>query len=319
MKRISAYITIAWLFLLSGCIKESAPNCERALLLRFKYTLNDQYANLFDSEVDRITVYLFDNAGKYFGSFSEQGEKLTNDYVMRIPLPEGLYKVVAYGGDFTTYSVGELDNQTNTLNTTLNKGVTDISDFRMELNNRRDGDGVLYPLTTPDDLYAGAVADVKSAPNNTKITDVELIKDTKKIKVKITSANPIAEQFEVYITSQNGRYRSNNGIDTDLGTFKYLPISTTANLNKMEADLKIMRLILEEPSMLVIRNSQSSEIIYNENMIDRILQTEMYVSQEDFDREDEFVFEINLPSQDLGVGILVSINGWKINYVTPNI
>lgn len=318
MKRISAHITIALLLLLSGCIKESAPNCESVLLLRFRYTLNDQYANLFDSEVHRVTIYIFDSKGKYVETYSEQGGQLTNDYVMRIPLPEGRYGIVAFGGDFTTYTAGELDNQTNILSLTLRKGITDISDLRVELKNGSGEENFLYPLSVPDDLYAGSVDNVESILNNQHVTDVELIKDTKKIKVKITSADPVAEQFDVYITSRNGRFRADNTIDIGLGRFKYLPVSSSVTPNRMDADLKIMRLTLDEPSMLVIRNRLTSETIYNKNMIDQILLTEMYISQEDFDREDEFVFEINVPSNFLDVGVSVTINGWEINYVIPD-
>lgn len=74
---------------------------------------------------------------------SEQGEHLTNDYVMRIPLSEGKYSVVAYGGDFTAFSTGELSGQGNTLSGTLRKGLTDLNDFRTELKNT-GGEGIIF-------------------------------------------------------------------------------------------------------------------------------------------------------------------------------
>lgn len=314
MKRISIHLLIVFVLFLQSCIKEGYTTCEIELLLRFRYTLNDQNTNLFDSDIHRVTVYIFDSNGKYVETFSQQGDKLTNDYVMRIPLPEGKYSVVAYGGDFATYSAGELN--AGTINPTLIKGVTDINDFRAELKNIIGVDNYLYPITTPDDLYAGLALNAISARANEAITDVELIRDTKKIKVKITGIDAYSSPLEVYITALNGRYKFDNSIDTNHGTFKYTPTNTLLQPNYMEVDLKMMRLMLGQSPMLVIRNSVTQEVLYNENMIDQILSTLQYITQEDFDREDEFIFEISVVND---VVVSVSINGWIINNINPDI
>lgn len=315
MKRISFLLFIAFTLLLQGCIKEDLSNCKSELLLNFRYTLNDQYANLFGLEVSKVTVYVFDSNGKYVDRFSEQGNKLTNEYVMRIPLPEGTYSVVTYGGEFGTYSTGELDQQLNTLNETLRKGVTHINDFRAELKNVKGSEDYLYPIATPDDLYAGLATQAVSTQNNKVIIPVELIKDTKKIKVKIGGTDYLSGALEVYITALNGRYLFDNSIDNKHGTFKHTPISTIEQPNQLEVDLKMMRLVLGQVPRLVIKNSATSEVIYNENMIDQIFLTQKYASQEDLDREDEFVFEIII---DRNIEISVSINGWKINNIIPD-
>lgn len=318
MKRISLFLLITLTILLQSCIKEDLSTCNSELLLRFRYTLNDQHLNLFGSVVHQVTIYVFDSNGKYVERFSEQGTKLTNDYVMHVPLPEGKYQVVVYGGDFTTYSVGELNNQTHILNQTLRPGVTDIKDFRIELKNTAGADKYLYPTGTPDDLYAGLTVDAVSAPQNQTVTDVELMKDTKNIKVKITGTDVVGAPLDVYITALNGRYKYDNSIDLNHGTFKYTPINSSVQTNYTEVDLKMMRLLLGQSPMLVIQNSVTKEVIYNKNMIDQILQTHKYTTQEDFDREDEFVFEITLPPKGNHVGISVSINGWKIQIILPD-
>lgn len=316
MKRISIHILIAFMLLLQGCIKDDLSACNIELLLRFRYTLNDQYVNLFGSEVRRVTVYVFDNNGKYVDSFSEQGDKLTNDYIMHLPLAKGKYSVVVYGGDFTTYSIGDLNSRVSAINQTLRRGVTDINDFRMELKNITGEQNYLYPVNTPDDLYAGLAVNAIAASENENITDVELIKDTKKIKVKITGTAAFNVPLEVYVTALNGRYKFDNNIDLDHGTFKYTPINTTSKSNYQQADLKMMRLVLGQSPMLVIKDSASQQVLYNENMIDQILATHQYALQEDFDREDEFIFEILVVND---VVVSVSINGWVINSVNPDI
>lgn len=317
MKRIS--ILIVTLLFLSGCIKEESSCCNLGLHLRFRYTLNDQYTNLFGAEVNRIAVYVFDSKGKYVDTFSEQGDKLTNDYVMNVSVPKGRYSVVAYGGDFSTYSAGELTAQTNAINHLLRKGVTDIHDFRVELKNIIEQDNYLHPTQIPDDLYVGLVHDVLSCPSNKKITDVELIKDTKKIKVKITGIDNINAPLDVYIIARNGRYTFDNSIDMNHGIFKYTSVKSLQQTNYLEVDLKMMRLVLGQSPMLVVKNSLTSEVIYSKNMIEQILLTKKYTTQADFDREDEFVFDLTIKSTNNKVTISVSINGWKIIMVNPDI
>ncbi len=324
MRRISIYILPALLLLLQGCLKEHTSGCESRLLLRFRYTLNEQYSNLFGKEIHKITVYVFDAQGKYAGSFTGQGSHLTNDYVMRIPLPEGRYSIIAYGGDFTAFRTVELNGQGYN---NLRKGLTDISDFRTELKYESGEENYLYPATIPDDLYAGFITGAVASYNNEKVTEVELIKNTKNIIVRITgaapatltAANTAAMPFDVYITALNGRYLADNSIDLNHGTFKYTPQNTTVGENSMQVELKTMRLILGQAPRLIVRNNETTEEIYNQNMIDQILQNPKYKTQQDIDREDEFVFEIGIQSQNNQVQITVSINGWKINSITPGV
>lgn len=320
MKRLFINISMALLLLLlQSCIKEDSSICESGLLLKFRYTLNDQYTNLFYPEVRRVTVYVFDSNGKYVDTFSEQGSMLTNDYVMRLPLPEGTYSAVVYGGDFTTYSAGELNKETNQLNEALRRGVSDVNDFRAELESKNGTGNYLYPLSTPDDLYAGLAKTAVSTPINPIVTEIDLIKDTKKIKVKMSGTDPVAKPLDVYITAKNGRYLYDNSLDQTHGTFMFLPIHSSATSNSMEVDLKIMRLMLGGLPMLVIKDKATQDVILSKNIIDLILLTGKYKTQEDFDREDEFVFEITLGSYANNFVISISINGWKINEVTPDI
>lgn len=317
MKRISIHIFASLILLLQGCVREDRSECESGLLLRFKYTLNNQHTNLFDSQVNQITLYVFDCKGKYVDQFSQRGDVLTNNYVIRLPLAPGKYSIVGYGGDFTTYSIGEITNL-NTIDNSLRKGITDISLLRVELDHISGDGGYLTPTHTPDDLYVGLVSDVASSTNSRAIVDMELIKITKKIKVQITGADLITRTsapLDLYITALNGRYKYDHYTDPNYGTFKYVPTDALRQPNYMEFNFKIMRLILGQSPMLVIKNSTNSEVIYNEDMIEQVLSTLKYVSQEDFDREDEFVFQINIQSQDNRIVIAISINGWKINNI----
>ena len=329
MKRILLLIFIASILSMNGCIKEDRyiGNCTDELLLQFEYTLNNQYTNLFGADVGQVRVYVFDSNNKYVDCFSEQGTHLTNDYLMRIPVPAGKYSVVVYGGDLTTYDVGELDLATNTL-VAPRKGVTDIVDFHIELHSQIGDEVYLYPRTTPDDLYVGLSQEVVSVLNNQDVNVVELIKNTKDIIVKVSGTDMFSQPLDVYVTALNGRYKHDNSIEDGHGVFKYKPINTESQPNYLETSHKIMRLVLEDSPIsrlarnadglptLVINHGQGGESVYNENMIDQILLSEGYVTQDDFDREDEFVFEIKVVND---IVISVSVNGWIINNINPDI
>ncbi|MEG2125937.1 MAG: FimB/Mfa2 family fimbrial subunit [Bacteroides sp.] len=317
MKRISFPLFIALMLLLQGCIKEDLSACKSELLLRFRYTLNNQHSNLFEAEVHRVIVYVFDANGKFVESFSEQGDQLTNEYVMHLPLPEGTYKVVVYGGDFTAYSVGELNKETQALSAVLRKGVTDVADLRMELKNTTGADNYLYPAGLLDDLYTGFVVAAVSVPENQSPTEVDLIKYTKKIKVKISGIEALGgAPVDVSILALNGRYQADHRLDENHPTFKYTPISTIIQPDVTEMNLKMMRLVLGQSARLILKNRVTHEALYNEDMIEQIRLLPSYSSQADFDRTDEFVFEIAIVRQ---VVVTVSINGWIINNVSPDI
>lgn len=323
MKCIPVEIVILCIFALAmqNCIKEELAECkESALYLRYRYTLNNQYKNLFGSEVRNVTLYVFDGNDKYVGSFTESGEKLTNDYVMQIPLPEDTYRLIAYGGDLSTYSAGELENQTNTMQNELRAGITSLNDFRLFLHYTEGQDEYLNPRQNPGDLYAGYVDKAVASTTGHPVTEVELIKDTKKIKVKVSGLSYLTravEMPEIYITALNGRYTYGNKTDPAHRVFKYTPVSTSFNGNEMEADLKTMRLVVGEAPMLTVKLPSAPEWQYHKNMIEQIMSNPQYVSQEDIDREDEFVFEINISKSGPDLVISLLINGWEINHVIP--
>lgn len=320
MKRIPVIIYVALLFAMQSCVREDVNDCSAGLLLRFRYTLNDQQTNLFGTNIHKITVYIFDKEGKYVDTFSESGEKITSDYLMQIPLDKGSYDIVAYGGEFGTYTPGELDNATNQMNNLLRKGVTDIKDFRLLLNDVEGDEGFLLPAAVPDDLYAGSATDVPATTGRGEVTDVELIQDTKKVKVILTGTDFLTRVQavpDIYITALNARYTFDNQIDGAHRTLKYASSQTTVDSNRMEANLKTMRLVIGTSPMLVIKTPATGEVIYNKNLIEQILLNPSYSSQTDLDREDEFVFEITLEGKDHQVVVSVSVNGWKINEVFP--
>lgn len=322
MKCISAkFILFTILIIMQSCIKDDNSDCkESALRLRFRYTLNNQYSDLFGSEVRQVAVYVFDADGKYVGRYSDSGDKLASNYIMTIPLPEGDYRAVVICDNLNTFSAGWIDNRTNSFNSEFQQGVTATSDFRVMLNTKEGEEGYLVPVSVPGEFYTGYAADASSTYDTSYITDVDLMKDTKNIIVKISGINFLSRAVvvpDVFITAVNGRYKNDNTIDTSHKMLKYTPYNTSVTGNVMNCYLKTMRLVKGNTPMLVIKKPSESGYLFNRDITELILSTPKYTSQEDIDREDTFVFELNFSQVDNNIVISIFINGWKINTVTP--
>ena len=82
-----------------GLINEDLPECRQGVVLQFVYDHNMEYADAFYSQVDCLTVLVYDGSGNYVTTRTETSEALRDrDYRMTIDLPLGDYQFVAYGG-----------------------------------------------------------------------------------------------------------------------------------------------------------------------------------------------------------------------------
>lgn len=83
-----------------GMVYDDLEPCPEGLNLRFVYDYNMEFANAFPSQVHCLTVFVYDENGKYVQTRTETSRQALSDenYRMTIDLPEGKYQVVAYGG-----------------------------------------------------------------------------------------------------------------------------------------------------------------------------------------------------------------------------
>ena len=87
---------------LSSCdaIYDDLEPCPEGVALRFVFDYNMEFANAFPSQVDCLTLLVYDAAGNYITTRTETTEVLADeDWRMVIDLPAGeTYHFVAYGG-----------------------------------------------------------------------------------------------------------------------------------------------------------------------------------------------------------------------------
>ena len=98
----SAAIGAAALVGLSGCqsaIYDDLDPCPEGVVLRFVYDYNMEFANAFPSQVDCLTLLVYDAAGRLVETRTETSSVLADEnYRMTLDLPAATYHFVAYGG-----------------------------------------------------------------------------------------------------------------------------------------------------------------------------------------------------------------------------
>lgn len=101
--KMAMALVIAVPFLTScddNIIYDDRTDCHPGINLRFVYDYHmEPGANAFMSNVDCVTVFVLDTDGNYVTQFSESSDILKNEnYRMHLPLDEGDYKLLVYGG-----------------------------------------------------------------------------------------------------------------------------------------------------------------------------------------------------------------------------
>ena len=81
-------------------IYDDRSDCVNGIQLKFLFDYHmEPGANAFAANVDCITVYVFDNNGSYLSQYTETTAQLMDDhYRMVLPLAEGNYRLLVYGG-----------------------------------------------------------------------------------------------------------------------------------------------------------------------------------------------------------------------------
>ena len=81
-------------------VYDDEQECLHGIALRFVYDYHMEWgANSFPANVDCINVFVFDGNGKCVTQFKETSDVLRSEsYRMNIPLDNGKYTIIAYGG-----------------------------------------------------------------------------------------------------------------------------------------------------------------------------------------------------------------------------
>lgn len=188
-------------------IFENDEDCHPGINLRFVYDYHmEKDANAFPANVDCVTVYVLDMEDNYIGKFFSETTDVLRDesYRMHIPLDEGSYRLLVYGGmscnhstfsfspdwQYDTRALGHRDD----IRVTLPVNEKGISDKKLHDIDERWG-GLFYGYLN----VTITEADWQSVPD-CRTETVYLMKDTNTIQVILQElSQPDQMNHEDYI------------------------------------------------------------------------------------------------------------------------
>ncbi len=311
-------------------IYDSTDDCPRGVSLRFTYTYNTLEADAFRSQVDCITVYVFDDEGNYLTQYTETSERLREEgYRMNFPLAAGRYRLVAYGGlahDSRSFGVTGF--------TEAGSG-TKRADLRVRLlREGNESDKDLH------DLFYGT-AEVTILEDDYKEITVDLMKDTNVITVALQELSPPYDvdvaDYDFRIEDDNTMFDENNGLLREEG-ITYRPyLSENRKAGYVSAipgiiehdetvpvpvayvELEVSRLYLEnaDRSKLIISRKSDGREIVSIPLIDymylfmRERERLKWGLQEFLDRKDDYPFLFFLQSG-RWLNTVIGVESWIV-------
>lgn len=308
---------------------EEDVDCSIEYRVKFKYDKNMKFADAFANEVKSVTLYAFDEEGKFAYQRTEQGDILSEDgYSMPVEVEPGDYNLVAWGG---------LEGEESFSVPILQQGVSTLEDLNCKMNREhlsRNADGSAYVDQDLKPLFHGQVQKQSfSRAASQQIVTVPLTKNTNNIRIilqHLSGENVDVSKFTFTIEDENGLMNYDNNLldDEQLTYYPWRTDSGTAEMDPQEearattsvgvaiAELTVGRLVVENKPVLSISN-QKGEKVLSIPLIDYALLVKGYYNremtdQEYLDRQDEYNMTFFLDENDRWASSSIIINSWKV-------
>ena len=205
---VGAALVAASATALTSCqsaVYDDGDQCVSGAELRFIYDYNMEFANAFPAAVDCLTLLVYDESGTYVGTYTETTEALADEnYRMRIDLPEGSYRFVAYGGMACPESSFSF--------TQTPAAGSQYTGRRVQLNPAALNDPALRNL---HDLYFGTLDMTITEGSEFTTGTVPMMKDTNNLRVILAHQNdkPVdPNDFTFSITDDNTLFEHDNSL-----------------------------------------------------------------------------------------------------------
>lgn len=331
MKLWTLLLAVAGLTMVScdSILGEEDVDCSVGYRVKFKYDYNLKYADAFSHEVKSVTLYAFDENGKFAYQSTEQGDILGEDgYSMPVEVEAGDYDLVTWAG---------LEGEESFSVPVLIPGVSTIEDLNCSMNRlhgvNRAADGSAYVNEDLKPLFHGQVKRQSfGRAATTQVVTVPLVKNTNNVRVVLQHLSGEAvdvKKFTFTIEDENGLMKYDNSLiedekltyyawRTDQGTAEMNPDGSRAvtSVGVAIAELTVGRLMMSNKPILGIYNDEGEKVLsiplidyallvkgnYNRKMDD----------QEYLDRQDEYNMTFFLDENNRWLSSTIIINGWKI-------
>ncbi|MFR8837651.1 FimB/Mfa2 family fimbrial subunit [Bacteroides nordii] len=319
-------------------------DCSIEYRVKFVYDRNMAFEDAFAKEVKTVTLYAFDDEGKFVYQKTEEGEDRlgTGEYTMSVDIEPGDYHLVTWAGlDDQSFAVPLM---------TANSRIEDLTALTLrnkESQTRTDGEEGKYIVKDPlSPLWHGEVTKqsfTRSGRQN--IVTVPLTKNTNTIRVviaqvnqnpdkPITRANAISkERFSYTLYDDNGWMNYDNTLlkdnlltylpyvteDTSISTRAFSADGTTeSEYPAAVAEISVGRLLkTQKPELRIVDQQTNKNLLANGSLIGylSLLQpSQLNMPLEEYlDREDNFGMIFFVDENMTLISTKIQINDWIVN------
>ena len=309
------------LFALTSCIYEDETACP--IEVRFVYDRNMEYADAFSSQVDDVTLFIFNEQGVFLKAVHEETDAL-HESKINLDLSPGVYQLVAWCG------LSQDEDGLYIINYRLTPGVSTIEEAGFKLNC--DGNSaVRHELCN---LYHGIVRDFRVAPDAPSQATISLTQNVNRVKVMLqrySATRATVSDYTVALETANYQLGYDNSVQP-CEALDYRPYAVAAqtvenaadsqvrtsarDLQVVTAELATLRLTADNEARFIIGAKDGRQLLNIDlvQFID-IMRLEQYSDmplQEYLDRENVWYVVLLVSETDGGVPVMTSlkINNW---------
>ena len=307
VRQISYGSCLLLLLVLFSCtsIDETLSECQ--LYVSFRYDYNMEFTDAFETQVNRVDVFVFDKDGTFIMKKSEQGKTLgSGSYRMQLQLPIGEYRIATWAGMSDAFEMPE---------PVAGKSTLEDLTVKMKREESLIHNKVLEPL------WYGEIQTVNFTGKQEQTETVRLIKVTNKFRFILQKSGP-GEELDMNdclfeIRADNGYYDWNNDLlDDDMISYQPYHLEKVEDVG-IVAEMNTMRLLEHKKVYLTLTRKSDSKELMKVDLIPYLLLTKMeghnIPAQEYLDRQSEYaiVFFYN-PELLNFLSTKIMINGWTI-------
>lgn len=308
---------------LSSCdhLYDDLPECKVGVKLRFIYDYNMEWANAFPSQVDCLTLLVYDASGAYVTTMTETRKSSLSDenWRMVVDLDPGKYHLVAYGGmvcDQASFAFVQTPSEGSKL-----------ADLRVSMTDSPNSP--LHPL-----FFGSLDIDIPAETLDYGEATVEMMKDTNNIRILLQHVNgqPVDDKdFDFTITDNNTLFAYDNSL-LPVPQVTYTPWSRgQVGLNYdgegvpaqllAYAEFDTSRFVLPQgdrpgPRLTITRHNDGVTVLsYSLTDLLMLLKSEHFDAmgaQEYLDRESRWDFIFFLDDHDIWISTVIKINDWIV-------
>lgn len=324
-KGITASMTAGLILSAVSCdaIYDDLDPCPQGVRLRFVETENIDEGNIFYTQVDCLTLFIYDSEGKYLQTRKAYAPEIKDEnWRMEIDLLAGQYKLLAYGG---------MDCEESSFSFTSDPATISLQDVMIKLDSEYLSKDIDKPLHY---LFHGLmdleIPKISDGADYIEAT-LHMMKDTNDIRILLANENGLptdVADFDINIISDNTLMNyMNDLVPTTPAT--YWPWSAgNSEVGLTEdgepatiayAELSIPRLVYENPTTLLITRKSDGKEVVRLPLINILMlyksdrpQFSRWTPQQFLDRESRWVMTFFLTADGRWLDTKIVVNDWIV-------